>query len=120
MNFENFKEFIRNPLLALLFGVSVGIGMINFLGLFLFVRKLNASIILHYNVYLGVDSFGDGKQAFFMPLVGIFFVLVNLFLAYYFFSQKERMVSHVLSLTALIVQLGLTVASMSIIMVNYL
>jgi len=120
MNLENFKQFIKNPLLALLFGISVIISIINFFGLFLFIRKLNTSIILHYNVYLGVDSIGDGKQALLMPLVGFFFTLVNLFLAYYFFSQKERVVSHMLSLTAFVSQLGLTVASISIIIVNYL
>jgi hypothetical protein len=119
MNLKNFKQFIRNPLLALLFGISMIISVINFLGLFFFIGKLNTSIILHYNVYLGVDSVGDGNQVFLMPAVGFSFAIVNLFLAYYFFSQKERMVSHVLSLTTFISQLGLTVASTSIIIVNY-
>lgn len=120
MNRENLRQFFKNPLLALLFGVSMIISLINFLGLFFFVRKLNTSIILHYNVYLGVDSIGDGNQAFLMPVVGLSFALVNLFLAYYFFTKKERMISHVLSLTTFISQLGLTVASASIIIVNYL
>jgi len=119
MNLKNFKQFIKNPLLALLFGISMIISIINFLGLLFFVRKLNTSIILHYNVYLGVDSIGDGKQVLLMSIVGFFFILINLFLAYYFFSQKERMVSHILSLTTFISQIGLTIASVSIIIVNY-
>ncbi|MDD3498042.1 MAG: hypothetical protein PHH24_00880 [Candidatus Moranbacteria bacterium] len=114
------RQFIKNPLLSLIFGISILINLINFTALFLFLRRLNNVIILHYNVYLGVDIFGHRRQALFMPFVGFFFILVNLILAYYFFSQKERLISHVLSLTTLIIQLGLTVAGASIIMVNYL
>ena len=120
MNFKNFKQFIKNPLLSALFGISILINLLNFIVLFFFVKDLKKSIILHYNVYRGVDFFGDSFYVFLMTLVGTFFLAINLFLAYYFFSKKERMLSHVLSLTALITPLGLTVSSTSIIIVNYL
>lgn len=37
-------------------------------------------IALHYNIYLGVDRFGPVYQVFFLPGVGIFFLLLNLFI----------------------------------------
>ena len=113
------KEFFRNPLLVSIFGSSIFLGIINFVVLFFFIRKLNNLIILHYNVFLGVDLIGDSNQILLMPLVGLSFVIINLILAIYFFNQKERMLSHILSLTALLSQLGISVAGASIILVNY-
>ncbi len=113
------KEFFKNPLLTSIFGGSIFLGVVNFLVLFFFIRKLNNLIILHYNVYLGVDLVGYNKQILLMPLVGISFTIVNLILAIYFFNRKERMLSHILSLTALLSQLGISVAGASIIIVNY-
>jgi len=113
-------QFFKNKLLLTLFGSSFLINILNFVALFYFIKKLNNLIILHYNVYLGVDLMGDSGQVFLIPAVGAFFALVNLCLAIYFFSKKERMLSHILSLTTFIVQLGISVASGSLILVNYL
>ncbi len=116
---DNIKEFFKNKLLLILFISSILINILNFLFLFYFIKKLNNLIILHYNVYLGVDLMGEGTQVFLIPAVGLFFALTNLVLAIYFFSKKERMLSHILSLTTFIIQLGISVASGSLILVNY-
>ena len=113
------KEFFKNQLLSLIFGSAFLIGVLNIAGLWFFTKELKTSIILHYNVYLGVDLIGSGEQILLMPLVGLFFVVVNFILAGYFFIQKERIISHMLSLTALVVQLGIAVASLSVVIVNY-
>jgi hypothetical protein len=116
---DNIKEFFKNKLLGTLFGGSFLINIFSFLFLFYFIERLNDLIILHYNVYLGVDLMGEGRQALLIPTVGAFFILTNLCLAIYFFSQKERMLSHILSLATLIAQLGIGVASGTLILVNY-
>ncbi|MFA6184174.1 MAG: hypothetical protein WC682_03665 [Parcubacteria group bacterium] len=116
---DDIKQFFKNKLLLTLFGGSFLINILNFLALFYFVRSVNSLIILHYNVYLGVDLMGESNQVFLIPVVGNFFALVNLCLAIYFFSKKERMLSHILSLATFIVQLGISIASGSLILVNY-
>lgn len=116
---DSIKEFFKNKLLLALFISSLLINIFNFLFLFYFVKELNNLIILHYNVYLGVDLMGEGNQVLLIPAVGLFFIIVNLILAIYFFSKKERMLSHILSLTTFIAQLGISVASGSTILVNY-
>ncbi|MFZ2153850.1 MAG: hypothetical protein WAV16_01350 [Candidatus Moraniibacteriota bacterium] len=113
------KEFFKNNLLITIFGISFLINILNFVFLFYFVRELNNLIILHYNVYLGVDLMGKSTQLFLVPAIGAFFAVINLILAIYFFSKKERMLSHILSLTTLIIQLGISVASGALILVNY-
>lgn len=116
---DDIKQFFKNKSLLTLFIFSIVINILNFLFLFYFIKKLNNLIILHYNVYLGVDLMGDSDQVFLIPIVGLFFALINLCLAIYFFSKKERMLSHILSLTTFIVQLGISVASGSLVLVNY-
>lgn len=116
---EEIRLFLKNNLLVTLFGISFLIGSLNAILSFYFVNKLNSLVILHYNVYLGVDLMGESSQIYWMPLIGILFLFVNLVLAIYFFSKKERMLSHILSLSTLIIQLGVAVASGSLILVNY-
>ncbi|EKE20721.1 MAG: hypothetical protein ACD_7C00500G0003 [uncultured bacterium] len=116
---DDIKQFFNNKLLLTLFGSAIAINIFNFLFLFYFIEKLNNLIILHYNVYLGVDLMGESNQVLLIPAVGFFFTAVNLCLAIYFFSKKERMLSHILSLTAFIAQLGISVACGSVILVNY-
>lgn len=118
-NLQKFKDFIRNPLIASLFGVSFFIFLANIGSLFFFVKDFNKVVILHYNVFLGIDLVGSGKHVFLMPLVGLFFLCINFALAHHFFNRKERIISHMLSLTSFIVQLGIGVATIAFIVVNY-
>jgi hypothetical protein len=116
---DDIRQFFKNKLLLTLFGSAFLINIFNFLFLFYFVRGLNNLIILHYNVYLGVDLMGESNQVFLIPVVGAFFAVINLVLAIYFFSKKERMLSHILSLTTFIAQLGISIAGGALILVNY-
>ncbi len=113
------KEFLKNPLLSSLFGVSLILNVANLAIVFFFIRGFKKSIILHYNAYLGVDLIGSSLQALLIPVVGLFFLAINYILSYYFFSKKERIISHILSLATLIVQLTLVIASATLILINY-
>jgi len=37
-------------------------------------------IALHYNIYLGVDRFGPVNAILYLPAIGLFFLLLNLFI----------------------------------------
>jgi hypothetical protein len=113
------KSFLRNPILASLVLLSMLIDLIACVALYFFIGTSKQSIILHYNVYFGVDLVGGWQEVYMMPLIGFSFVLVNFLLAYYFYFKKERIVSHILMLTALMIQSGVAIATASIVMVNY-
>jgi hypothetical protein len=113
------KSFFKNNLLITLFSISLIISLTNIGSTLYLVKRLNSLVILHYNVYLGVDLMGSSEQIYLIPCVGFLFGLINLILAIYFFLKKERMLSHILSLSTLIIQLGVSVASGSLILVNY-
>lgn len=116
---EKNRDFFRNPIIFWLLLASILFNLANWIVLALFIKPVDKTIILHYNVYFGVDSVGHWAQAYFLPAIGLILLIVNLILAGYFYLRKDRMASHILMITALMVQLNLLIASASIILINY-
>lgn len=125
-NMQNFffsgwlvSEFFKNSIvLWLLFG-SIFLNAANWIFLAIFIRPVDYNIILHYNVYFGVDLIGNWWQPYVLPVMGIIFLLVNLLLARRLFRQKERIAAYILLLSALIIQVGLIIASAGVVLINY-
>lgn len=112
---EYFKSHIVRWLL-LLIGVA---NLANWAALKIFIQPVDLPIILHYNVYFGVDMLGNWKNLFLLPAVGLFLFLINFFLSIYFYRRKERIASYLLLIATLMIQLSLLVASVSAIIINY-
>lgn len=113
------SEYWRNRIAFWLLVSSLLANVVNWAILPIFVRPTVSTIILHYNVYFGVDAMGDWKWVFILPGIGFFLLIVNNFLAMYFYANKERIASYVLLIGALMVQLCLLIASISVIIINY-
>lgn len=86
---------------------------------YLFIRRINSSspVILHYNLFFGVDSLGDYNKLFLLPLIGLFFLFLNSFLGYFFY-KVERLASYLLTINILIVQIFLLLSGYLIIKAN--
>lgn len=112
---EYFKSHIVRWLL-LLIGVA---NLANWAALNIFIQPVDLPIILHYNVYFGVDMLGDWKNLFLLPAVGLILFFINFFLSLYFYRRKERIASYLLLIATLMIQLSLIVASASAIIINY-
>jgi hypothetical protein len=117
--FRKFEDFLRNPIIFWLLMPSLFFNIANWIVLAVFIKPIDKTIILHYNVYFGVDSMGHWSQAYIMPSIGLILLVINLFLADYFYLEKERVASYILLMSALMAQLSLLVASASIILINY-
>jgi len=113
------QEYFKNPIVLWLLALSFLINLTNIVSLAIFVKPVDFPIILHYNVYFGVDVLDGWEKVYLMPAIGIFLFLVNTFLGLYFFNRKERIASHILMIANLMIQLSLLVASLSIILINY-
>lgn len=113
------KDYWQSRIVLWLLAASFMMNIINWLMLVIFVRPSVPTIILHYNVYFGVDVMGHRGWAYLLPAIGIFLLLINNFLASYFYSNKERIASYVLLITSLMIQLSLIIASISVIIINY-
>jgi hypothetical protein len=113
------REFFKSQIVVWLLVVSLIANLVDWLSLVIFVKPVDFPIILHYNVYFGVDMLGDWRRVYLLPLLGLILFVINLFLSLYFYKQKERIASHILLMATLMLQLSLIVASISVIIINY-
>ena len=84
-----------------------------------FIRPVDFPIVLHYNVFFGVDMIGAWWQAYSIPLMGVAVLCINGTLGLVFFQQKERVVAHLLLLASFVVQMAVLVATAAIVVINY-
>lgn len=98
------------PIVAFL--VSLGI-------LGYYIRPSETPLVLHYNVYFGVDVLGIWWQAYMLPLLGGALVLGHLSLAQRFYQQSERIASYLMLFSANMLIFGILLATISIAFINY-
>ncbi|HOW60440.1 MAG TPA: hypothetical protein P5548_02140 [Candidatus Moranbacteria bacterium] len=113
------NEFFTSGIVHWVFIGSLVVNLANWGLIIFFIRPVDFLLILHYNVYFGVDIIGPWWQLYFLPLIGIIILSINTILSYLFYQKKERIIAHLLMLAAFISQVGITIASVSILMMNY-
>ena len=87
--------------------------------LFFSVSHLRESVVLHYNVFLGVDMTGTYRDLYFVPIVGLLFWSVNLSLARVLYTNQERIAAYMLLLAGIMIEFGVVIAAISLALVNY-
>ena len=75
------------------------------------------AIPLHYNVYFGIDTFGQWYSVAVLPSIGLAVLLVNNALAYALF-YKKKILSYFLLITQSLVNLILLIALFFIVLLN--
>lgn len=113
------KEYFKSAIVIWLLLLSLAINFSEWIILKIFIKPVDFPIILHYNVYFGVDMVGNYRSVFLLPLIGLALLLVNFFLSAHFYRRKERIASYLLLMAAFMIQLSLLVATLSIIIINY-
>lgn len=86
---------------------------------YLFDKRIESDypIVLHYNLFFGVDMVGDYRKIYFLPLVGLIIIILNSALGQFFY-KIERLSSYIITLNTLIVQIILAISSYLIIRAN--
>lgn len=113
------KSFWQNNIVQNLFWFSLVLNAVSWGVLFFFVSMTRERIILHYNVYLGVDIIGSPYLVYWVPAVGLLFLAVNLLLAWDLYLKRERIISYALLLASVMLEFGTIIASISLALVNY-
>lgn len=120
---EKFKRFFwhgywTDPVIffSLVLAILANAGM--WAVIFFTVESTDRPVILHYNIYFGVDYVGDWRAVYFMPALALLIFLINLILSRFFY-YKERMVSYLFAAMALLIQLLMMVGVGSIILINF-
>ena len=113
------NEFFHNPIIQWLLIVSLFFNLVDWGLLAYFIRPSESAVILHYNVFFGVDILGEWWQAFLLTGTGTLFLLTNLLLAYLFYQGKERIASYLFLLGTFFIQLGILISCAAVIRINY-
>lgn len=84
-------RFLRRPYVWISLLLAVLFDFTTWLVLF---RNLRLSfneglIVLHYSLYYGVDLVGTAGEAFFIPVFGLFLIIVNFAFAFYFIERTK-------------------------------
>jgi len=72
---------------------------------------------LHYNIYFGIDFVGKWYKIFVMPLLGVFFIVVNFILADIIYL-RDKIVSYFLLGAGAFIQILFGLAAYMIIVIN--
>lgn len=113
------QEYFRNIIVIWLLILNLVANLANWIILKLLIQSVNFPIILHYNVYFGVDLRGNYRQIFVIPIIGLFLFSVNFILAKYVYTKGERIACYLLLMATLMMQVNLIIYSLSIILINY-
>lgn len=113
------QEFWRSSLVHWLLIGTFFLDAVSWGVLIFYIRPIDLPIVLHYNVYLGVDVIGGWWQVYFLPIITNLFIVVNTVLAYFFYQKKERLAAYIFLLASFFVQAGILIAISGLIMINY-
>jgi hypothetical protein len=111
------KPYWHNKEVARVIALSVIINLVMWAYLFAHRIKSDYPIILHYNLFFGVDVLGDYEKVFLLPFLGLVILLLNSILGQFFY-KTEKLASYILTLNILIIQILLMASSYLIIKVN--
>ena len=112
-------SFFSNTLVRILIVFGLLLIGTSFSILAYFIRPTETPLVFHYNVYFGVDLLGAWWQTYIFSVLGIFFFLEHLLLAWYFYRRTERIAAYLLLLASGLLNLGLLIASVSVAAINY-
>lgn len=81
------------------------------------LQETRGVLPLHYNIYFGIDFVGEWYKIFIVPTAGIFFIVINLFVADVVYL-RDKVVSYFLAGAGLFIQIILGLAALAIISIN--
>jgi hypothetical protein len=123
---ESFKSnpAKRDKLIIVAISIGIFINILIWLLIYLKLKpaiihsgKIDAYIPLHYNIYIGIDSYGNWRKVFYLPGIGLLFIIINSILAFYLYNKK-KILSYFFSITTPFLQFLLLVSLILIVLIN--
>jgi hypothetical protein len=111
--------FFRNTMHRLLLTVS-GLFLVFSFGIIWYdIGSRDALIVLHYNVYFGIDALGEWWQAYGIPLIGLGIWMVHVILALRFFRAGKLALCEVMLASLFFLEGMVCMASLALSIINY-
>jgi hypothetical protein len=100
-----------------IFIAGIGANIFSWILIFLFLKKETLNIILHYNILSGVDYQGSSQKLFIIPAIGLLVIFMNLIISRAVYAE-DKFISYLLISAALVSQMFVVIAVITIILVN--
>lgn len=107
------KDFWIKTVLAL----SLALNFTLFIFLYFSVKQSNLPATLHYNVYWGVDYFGETRQLLTLPLIGFLILVFNSILGFKLWPGN-KVLAYYFNSIAFVVQIFLAIAGAALYLIN--
>jgi hypothetical protein len=111
------SSFLADRINAISLGVAGLLNIIHWGLLFIKIKPDKNNILLHYNVVYGPDLVEKSLYLYWIPLLALVLLIVNVIVAANFY-KKEKLASHFLSIASIAVQVVFLIASIILIAVN--
>lgn len=119
--YKNFLYFLKYTFIRIyLVILLIFNGIIWYSAIYIDTHIKEERIALHYNVDFGIDYYGNTNKIYIIPLLGILIILINVFLLSNISGYKDRkFIAHLLLSAALLANLILFTAIISIYLINF-
>ncbi|KKS44247.1 hypothetical protein A2567_00450 [Candidatus Azambacteria bacterium RIFOXYD1_FULL_42_11] len=108
-----FSDYYIRWILVLSLALNIGL----FAFFLFFVKQSSIPIVLHYNVDWGVDYFGEVKNIFILPVIGLIIFLFNGVLSLRFWLRHGEL-SYYLASVTLTVEFFLWLSGIALYIIN--
>jgi len=109
--------FLQDRLLIFLLIASVAMNLAIYMALAVLIGRPAEAVVLHYNVYFGINLIDNWPRLYVLPGVGTFVWLVNTSLAVALY-RGQRLLAYQLIVTTAVLEVCLAAAGAMIIFVN--
>lgn len=102
-------------------GIPTGVALLANASMWLWllfeIPHTEEQVFLHYTILFGVDYSGPGWKIFAFPLIGLFIILINTLIGWMLFN-RDKFISHLLSVVSIFCQMFLLIATYLLIAIN--
>ena len=111
------RSFISDRMNSYSLGIAGLLNIIHWVVLYIKIRPGKNNILLHYNVVYGPDLVEKSFYLYWIPLLALILLAVNILVAANFY-KKEKLASYFLNIASIAVQVVFFVATVILIVVN--
>jgi len=109
--------WLQDKLIAIFLALALFFNLALWVILISMIRPTTDSIVLHYNIYFGINLVGEWWKIYFIPGVSFLIFIVNLYLGLRLY-QKRSLLTYFLSFFSLFIQVLILVGIINLIFIN--
>ncbi len=110
-------KVFKNKNFVIIFGLSLGLLILTALAVYLKVAEIATPLIVHFDIYEGIDFLGNRIDIFNILIITLIILLINFILAVFFFD-RQRFLSFVFAYVSLAISILILIAISVIISIN--